>query len=107
MGEVSIFSKALSYLLPKEILAKLDIVATVNVLLIFGLLIFIVADKASALLLEFAYAAADIAGNWFGKTPISDPTIAVTPFWQYGLFLLIGFGICMFIVKKRKEGGLW
>lgn len=105
MAIMKFFGKFLTSLLQGS-LKKMDRIATVNVVLIFALTMFAAIDAVGNSLISLVYSIADGIGQSFFNHAVHQSNDS-TPFWQYELFLTIGFVICLFIVKKNNEGKLW
>lgn len=85
---------------------KLDKVATVNVLMIFALALFALIDSLGNSLMATVYSFFNFWTELFSHQSV--PTVVdSTPFWQYAIFLLVGFVSCLLIVKWRRENKLW
>lgn len=104
--DANVFSKFLLGLIKKVGFQKLDKLATVNVILIFVLAMFALLQSVGEALLSIFYAIGDILSQGFAERPIN-PSVDTTPFWQYAIFLVLGFVICMFIVSKNNKRQLW
>ena len=85
----------------------MDKLATVNVLIIFALAMFVVLYSVSESILNFIYAIVQLLTGAITKQAMVAPGLDATPFWVYGIFLLGGLSLCMFIVHINNRGRLW
>jgi hypothetical protein len=90
----------------KIVYRKLNRLALLNLLIIFGFLLYSAIPFIGEEFTILAYTVGDIYGQLVLNKHVIH-TVDNTPVIIYLVFILVGFLICMYFVKKDGEGELW